>query len=296
MKIGFIGLGIMGAPMAANIIRKHGDKVYLANRTVDKAKALAAELASDPNAALTAPEALSANAELARLSDLIITMVPKTEDVERVYGEILPEITPGKICIDMSTIAPAASVAIAEKVIAKGGLFADAPVVKSKAAAIAGKLGIYVGSSEETFETIRPVLSYMGENIIRLGENGSGLVMKLCHNALVSQIQNGVNETITVAKASGIDVRTYARAISYGGGQNAYLDNHVEPLQNDDFSTAFSLENAAKDVNLFLSLAEESGIPVPGEKNVAAVYDRSLAAGYAKEDWAATIKAVRDFS
>ena len=98
-------------------------------------------------------------------------------------------------------------------------------MVKSKAAAIAGKLGIYVGCDASLYEKIRPILLYMGENVIRMGENGAGLVMKICHNALVSQIQNGVNETATLAAANGIDILTFAEAISYGGGQNSYLDN-----------------------------------------------------------------------
>ena len=277
----------MGAPMSANIARKHDGQLIVANRTFEKAAALAEELKE------YGVKAARTNRELAEKADIIITMVPKSEDSQKVYEEILPVITEEKTCIDMSTISPSVSREIAQKVKERGARFADAPVVKSKAAAIAGKLGIYVGADEETFDQILPVLRYMGENIIRLGENGSGLVMKLCHNALVSQIQNGVNETLTVAQSHGIDVSTYAKAISYGGGQNLYLDSHVKPLQNEDYTTAFSLENAAKDVKLFLALARESGTLVPGEENVNAVYERALAAGYAKEDWAATIKAVR---
>ena len=130
-------------------------------------------------------------------------MVPKSEHSRAVYSEILDALDETKTCIDMSTIDPSASIEIAEMVKKTGAGFIDAPVVKSKPAAIAGKLGIYVGGDEQTFEKMRRVLLYMGENVVRMGDNGKGLVMKICHNALVSQIQNGVNETITLAREMG---------------------------------------------------------------------------------------------
>ncbi len=284
MKIGFIGLGIMGAPMCANIVKKHDDTVYIYNRTASKTlplKEIGAVICDTME-------------ELAQKSDVIITMVTRSEDSREVYGKIKGALDSSKICIDMSTIDPAVSVAIAEEVKAAGAEFADAPVVKSRPAAEAGKLGIYVGSDEKVYEKIRPVLSYMGENIIRMGENGKGLVMKICHNALVSQIQNGVNETVTLAEKNGIGILEFAQAISYGGGQNAYLDTKKIPISKEDYTTAFSVENMAKDVNICLNLAKESGITLPGEENVDRVYRRALAAGYGKEDFCATIKAVKN--
>ena len=133
----------------------------------------------------------------------------------------------------------------------------------------------------------------MGANIKRMGPNGAGLVMKICHNALVSQIQNGVNETVLLARKAGISVADYAQAISYGGGQNAYLDAKAPALEKEDFTTAFSVENMAKDVNIALSLAAELGLRLPGEENAGAVYAQALALGCAKEDFSATVKAVR---
>lgn len=94
-----------------------------------------------------------------------------------------------------------------------------------------------MGGEEAVYEAMRPILLYMGEHVIRMGENGKGLVMKICHNALVSQIQNGVNETVTLAAANGIDIRTFAEAISYGGGQNFYLDSKKEPIAKEDYTT-----------------------------------------------------------
>ncbi len=280
MKIGFIGLGIMGEAMCTNIARKHDDTVYCYDIVPEKMQIPGAVPCADSRA-------------LAAASDLIITMVPKSEHAWTVYKEILPELNGSKICVDMSTIEPSASVAIATMVEKTGARFADAPVVKSRPAAEAGKLGIYVGGEEAVYEQILPVLRYMGENIIRLGGNGAGLTMKICHNALVSQIQNGVNETIALAEAGGIDILTFAEAISYGGGQNFYLDSKKQAIHDGNFATAFSIENMNKDVHICQQLAREQGVAMPGEENAVRVYEEAMAQGLGKEDFCATIKVVR---
>lgn len=220
-------------------------------------------------------------------------MVPKSEHSMAIYKEVLPALDDTKLCIDMSTIDPSVSVEISEMVKKTGAEFVDAPVVKSKPAAIAGKLGIYVGGDEKACEKAMPILSYMGENIIRMGGNGKGLVMKICHNALVSQIQNGVNETLTLARAYGIDIESYTTAISYGGGQNFYLDSKNVPIKNEDYTTAFSIENMYKDVNICMNMAKESGLKLQGENAAKQVYDKAMELGFGKEDFCATIKAVK---
>ena len=194
----------------------------------------------------------------------------------------------------MSTIDPSVSVEISEMVKKTGARFIDAPVVKSKPAAIEGTLGIYVGGDEKTYEDMLPILKYMGCNVIRMGGNGKGLVMKICHNALVSQIQNGVNETITLAKENGITIPAFAEAVSYGGASNWYLDGQAAKLEAEDYTTAFSIENMAKDVNICVNLAKECGVKMPGEENALNVYQTALDRGMAKEDFRATIKVVRD--
>ncbi|MCM1188763.1 MAG: NAD(P)-dependent oxidoreductase [bacterium] len=285
MKIGFIGLGIMGESMSENIIKKHDDSVYVFDFVEEKVKLLESK----------GGIACKSSREVAEHADVIISMVPRSEHSRSVYREILPVLDASKICIDMSTIDPSVSVEIAEEVKRTGAQFLDAPVVKSKPAAIAGKLGIYVGGDEETYKKIRPILLYMGENVIRMGDNGKGLVMKICHNALVSQIQNGVNETSVLAAANGIDIMTFAEAISYGGGQNFYLDSKKDPISRQDYTTAFSVENMAKDVNICMRLAEECGVSMPGEENAKRVYDAALEAGFGKEDFCATVKVCKDF-
>lgn len=258
MKIGFIGLGIMGESMSWNIVKKHDDTVYVFDFVKEKTELLASRGAV----------ACSDSVELARNSDVIISMVPKSEHSRSVYMGILGELDSTKTCIDMSTIDPSVSVEIAEMVKKTGAGFIDAPVVKSKPAAEAGKLGIYVGGDKETYEAMRPILLYMGENVKHMGENGKGLVMKICHNALVSQIQNGVNETISLAGKNGISVMDYAEAISYGGGQNFYLDSKKTAIGKEDYTTAFSVENMAKDVNICMNLAEECGLSMPGSRRL----------------------------
>lgn len=283
MKIGFIGLGIMGESMCENIVKKHDDTVYCFDFVKEKVEQLAAKGAV----------ACADSVELAKQSDVIISMVPKSEHSMSVYKEILPVLGPGKTCIDMSTIDPSVSVEISKMVKAVGAQFMDAPVVKSKPAAIAGTLGIYMGGDEDVCEAMKPILSYMGENIIRMGGNGNGLVMKICHNALVTQIQNGVNETLSLAQLKGISVADYATAISYGGGQNFYLDGQWKNLEAENYTTAFSLANAAKDVGICMKLAEECGLNMPGEANVQNVYAKALDQGMGQDDWRSTFKIVR---
>lgn len=284
MKIGFIGLGIMGESMCENIVKKHDDKVYVFDFVEAKVQQLAG----------VGAVACKSSTEVAQNADVIISMVPKSEHSRSVYKEILPVLGAGKTCIDMSTIDPSVSVEISKMVKETGAQFIDAPVVKSKPAAIAGKLGIYVGGDEDVYEAMKPILLYMGENVIRMGDNGKGLVMKICHNALVSQIQNGVNETSVLAAANGIDIMTFAEAISYGGGQNFYLDSKKEAIAKEDYTTAFSIENEYKDVNICMNLAKECGVAMPGEQNALQVYQQAMDAGYGKEDFCATIKVVRN--
>ncbi len=283
MKIGFIGLGIMGESMCENIVKKHDDSVFCSDLNRAQVEKLAAAGAVP----------CESNIEVAKNADVIITMVPKSEHVKAVYTELLPFINEGKICIDMSTIDPSVSVEVSEMIKAKGAQFADAPVVKSKPAAINGTLGVLVGCEEALFPVIEPILKYMGCNVIRMGENGKGLVMKICHNTLCAEIQNGVNETLLLAQKMGISPEDYHTAISYGGAQCFYLDAQWENIAKENWATAFSLENEHKDLGICERLAAEQGLDMPGMKNAKAVYNKGMDAGIGKEDWRATYKIVR---
>lgn len=283
MKIGFIGLGIMGESMCENIVKKHNDSVYCSDLNKEQVKKL------EKAGALGCAD----NIEVAKNADVIITMVPKSEHVKAVYTELLPYIDESKICIDMSTIDPSVSVEVSKMIKAKGAQFADAPVVKSKPAAIAGELGILVGCDEELFEVIKPILLYMGCNVIRMGKNGKGLVMKICHNTLCAEIQNGVNETLILAKKMGISPEDYHTAISYGGAQCFYLDAQWQNIRDENWATAFSLENEHKDLGICQRLAEQEQVDMPAMNYVKSVYDKGMEVGIGKEDWRATYKIVR---
>ena len=282
MKIGFIGLGLMGKPMSTNIIKKSGMPVMVFDLDKEKTAQVAAEGA----------EAASSIREIAEKCDVIISMVPKSEHVISVYKELLPEAKEGKIFIDMSTIDPQVSRDLAEEIKQKGAVMLDAPVVKSVPAAETGTLGIYVGGCEETYKKVENILKCMGNNIIYLGGNGAGLVMKLCHNTLVSQIQNGVNEMITLAQKNGISVEEFMTAVSYGGAQNFYLDTKGKVIAEGNFKTAFSVENMNKDVNLTAALVKQLGLNLPGVEVARNVYLQAMEAGYGKEDFSATFKVV----
>lgn len=282
MKIGFIGLGIMGEAMCSNLIKKHDEDVFVYDIEAKKVAIMVEQGA----------KGCDSIQEVGTLADVIISMVPKSEHAMTVYKALLPVLNETKICIDMSTIHPNVSISISDLVGRTGAYFIDAPVVKSKQAAIEGKLGIYVGGDSAIYEKVKFILGYMGENIKYMGENGKGLVMKICHNALVAQIQNGVNETYSLAMRNGIDMMDFAEAISYGGGQNFYLDSKKRNLANEDFATAFSIENMAKDVGICLDLARASHLAMPGQENVERVYEEAMACNYSQEDFSATIKVV----
>ena len=282
MKIGFIGLGIMGESMSANIVKKHDDKVFVSDLNKAQVEKLAAQGAIP----------CESNIEVAKNADVIITMVPKSEHVKGVYTELLPYIDETKICIDMSTIDPSVSLECAAMIKAKGAQWADAPVVKSKPAAIDGTLGVLVGCDEELYPVIKPILTYMGCNVIRMGENGMGITMKICHNTLVAEIQNGVNETLGLACKLGISIDDFATAVSYGGAGNFYLESQKENLKNNNWTTAFSLENEHKDLGIAQRLAEQVGLPMPGLQNCKAVFDKGMEMGMGKGDFRATYKIV----
>lgn len=284
MKIGFIGLGIMGESMSANIVKKHDDKVYVSdlNRAqVEKLAQLGAVACEN-------------NVEVAKNADVIITMVPKSEHVRSVYTELLPVLDNTKICIDMSTIDPSVSLECGRMVGTKGAQWADAPVVKSKPAAIDGTLGVLVGCDAALFPVIEPILRYMGCNVIRMGERGMGITMKICHNTLVAAIQNGVNETLGLAQKLGISIDDFATAVSYGGAGNFYLESQRENLKAQNWSTAFSLENEHKDLSIAERLADEAGLAMPGLRTCKAVYDKGMQMGLGKQDFRTTYKIVNN--
>lgn len=283
MKIGFIGLGIMGESMCENIVKKHNDTVYCNDHKESQIKKL--EIAGAVGCAT--------NTEVAEKSDVIITMIPTSKHVKEAYTEMLPYLTEGKICIDMSTIEPSVSVEVADTVKKNGAQFADCPVVRSKADAIAGTLGVLAGCEKEVFDIIEPILSYMGSKVIYMGKNGMGLSAKICHNTLVAQIQNGVNETLNLAQKLGISIDNFADAVAAGGAQNFYMNAQRENLKNENWETAFSLENMCKDITICSKISEEMNFDMPGMRAAKDAIDRAMERGWGKQDFRQTYRIVR---
>lgn len=273
----------MGAPMCANLVKKNDDTVYCFNRTASKMEPLIKEGAVGCESML----------DLAEKADLIFTMVTNSSDSQEVYNSILPALKKGKICADMSTIDPRVSVAISDLVKHQGAEFLDCPVVRSQPDAVTGTLGIYVGGNKRTAQKILPYLLYMGDKVMYIGFNGAGLIMKICHNALLTQIQNGVNETMALAEASGIDKQKFAMAMSYGNAQNRYLDTKWKTIEDSDYTpAAFTINNMNKDANIAVNYAKSLGRSMPGEEHILDVYQKAIDDGLGQEDIAATYKEV----
>ena len=273
----------MGEAMSKNIVKKYDGEVFVFDLNKEQVNKLV-------EAGATAAESI---ADIAQKADVIISMVPKSEHVQAVYEELLPSLRAGQITIDMSTIDPSVSKSLAEKVAEKGASMLDAPVVKSVPAAVSAELGIYVGGDEDTHNQVKHILAMMGANQIHLGDNGRGLVMKMLHNVLVAGIQNSVNEMLTAAENYDITKANFNEAVSYGGGSNFYLSGKIGALIAEDYTTAFSLQNMSKDINIMTEMMKEENLTLRGVETVKAVYDKGMEDGIGAEDFCATLKVVQ---
>jgi len=280
--IGFIGLGLMGEAMSKNVTEKFDGTVLVYDINHEAVTRLVSAGA----------KAAESTAQIAMQADVIISMVPRSEHVKAIYKEMLPHLHTGQITIDMSTIEPAISGAIAKEVAKTGAVMLDAPVVKSVPAAVKAELGIYIGGDKAAWGKVRPILAMMGCNQIHMGPNGRGLVMKMIHNVMVAGIQNSVNEMLTAGRHFDIAWPDLHKAISYGGATNFYLDSKISSLIAGNFAPAFSLQNMAKDVNIMKSMMTDAGLNLPGVDVVKSVYDKGLATDMGGEDFCATLKVV----
>ena len=276
MKIAFIGLGIMGMPMASNVAKNYD----LIGYDVIKKE--------------TPFPFASSYKECADFADVIISMVPKNEHMLSLFSELKPHFRKGQIWIDMSTISPSTNQRVAKELEGSGIEILDCPVVKSQPAAVKGELGIYVGGNKETYEKVKPILSCMGKNIIYMGGHGAGLQMKILHNGLVGEIQNGVNEILGLAKTLGLNQEEVVTALGYGGAQCFYLDTKAKNIISNTYPTAFSVENMNKDVHFAREMANEAGKECPTLTRIVAIYEEAMKEGLAKEDFSASYKIVNE--
>ncbi len=270
-KLGFIGLGIMGNPMSKNLIKAgYSLTVYDIHQEsvndVVKAGATAVKTCK----------------EVAEQSDVVITMVPDSPEVEAVvYGEqgVLEGVKSGMLFIDMSTIAPATSQKVYQSLQEKGVDALDAPVSGGQVGAEAGTLSIMVGGSDAAFKRALPILEVMGKNIVHIGDAGAGQVTKACNQIVVGMTIQAVAEALTLAKKSGVNVEKVREALLGGFAQSRILDLHGQRVIDRNFEPGFKVKLHRKDMNIALQTGKDLSVPLHGSAIVAAQMDALLAQG-----------------
>lgn len=269
MEIAWIGTGIMGAPMARRMLRA-GHRVRVYNRSPERARALAAEGAK---VAADAAEAVL-GAEAAFIA------VPDTADVESVAAQIEPVLQPGHLVIDMSTIAPAAERAIADRFHARGADYLDAPVSGGEPGAIEGTLTIMVGGAEAAFERARPLLAHLGRQVTHMGGSGAGQMTKLANQIAVALTLEGIAEALTFAARGGLDPALVLEAIGAGAAGSWQLSNLGPKIIARDYRPGFLVKLIRKDLRLVAEAARLSGASLPGLALMASMFNATAALGH----------------
>jgi 3-hydroxyisobutyrate dehydrogenase len=255
-RLGYIGTGIMGGPMTRNLLRA-GYAVTVHNRTKAKADALLAEGAN------WAPTA----ADVARNSDIVITCVPDTPDVRQVLlgkNGVIEAARPGLICVDMSTISPAATKEMGQVLQEKAVTLIDAPVSGGEIGAIEGKLSIMMGGPPEAVKKVRPVMEVMGKKVSYCGPLGSGQMTKLVNQVMVVHTIMSIAEGFAFAEKAGLDLQTTLEVTSAGAAASHSLRALGPKIIGGDFKPAFMVDLQQKDLRLVLEYAEQLKQPLPG--------------------------------
>jgi 2-hydroxy-3-oxopropionate reductase len=279
--IGFIGLGVMGKPMAKHLVAA-GHHLVVHNRSrpaVDELVAAGATAAGSP-------------AEVARASTVIITMLPDTADVDRVLtgpDGVLSGLQKGAIVVDMSSISPVATERLAALVAEKGGSMVDAPVSGGEIGAINAALSIMVGGDEAAFNRVRPVLEKMGnpEKIIHIGRSGAGQICKVCNQVAIGGALAGVSEAFALAKKAGVDAARVRQALLGGFAASRVLEVHGERMLTDNYKPGFRARLYQKDMRLANEAASANGVSMPANAVVAQLLNALIASGGADLDYAA---------
>jgi 2-hydroxy-3-oxopropionate reductase len=278
-KIGFIGLGIMGRPMAENLIEAGYDLVVY-NRTREKAEKLdGATVAGNPK-------------EVAENSDIVITMLPDSPDVEAVVageGGVLEGIRDGTLLVDMSTISPVVTEELSEKVREKGTSMLDAPVSGGDVGAIEGALSIMVGGSEEDFERARPLFDVMGKVATHVGPVGAGQVVKACNQIVVALTIEALSEALVLGSKGGVAPEKLVEALSGGLASSAVMEAKKEKFFSHDFEPGFRIELHHKDLGIALAAGREYGVALPATAIVDQMFEASKAKGRGDRDHSALL-------
>ncbi|MCL5681090.1 MAG: NAD(P)-dependent oxidoreductase [Candidatus Thermoplasmatota archaeon] len=284
-NVGFIGLGKMGVPMAKRI-KNAGYDLMVYNRTKAKSeslKSLGFKVARTPK-------------EVVEFSKYTITMLTDSEAVEQTfYGSdgIMHALGPGKTYIDMSTISPSVSMELAKISGSKGGEMLDAPVTGSIPSAENGELTIMVGGKKETFEKAKELLSTMGKNVVYIGENGSGLKMKLINNIILGGNMAILAEALLLGQANGLDPELQFRIISTGTAHSRVMDMKRENIINNSFPSMFNLEHEVKDLNYAMEMARGLLHPMVIASEVTQLYEMAFKKGFAKKDFSSIYGAIK---
>jgi len=255
-RIGFIGLGVMGKPMAMNLL-KTGYSMIVWNRTRSKMNDLLAAGA----------EGAESPKEVAEKSDVVITIVTDSPDVEEVVlgpQGVIHGAHEGLILIDMSTISPTVAKKVAEKLSEKGVKMLDAPVSGGEIGAIKGTLSIMVGGPKETFDECLPILEVLGKRITYMGPNGMGQTTKLCNQVICALNIQAVCEGLMLGAKAGLDLKKLLNVVTAGAAGSWMLSNLGPKMIERDFRPGFKIKHQQKDLRLVLSFAAELGLPLPG--------------------------------
>ena len=286
MKIGFIGLGTMGAPMARNLLRA-GFELTVHNRTRAKEEALVA--AGATRAASPREAAVDA--------DVVITNVSDTPDVEAVVlGEdgAVHGLKKGSVLIDVSTISPSVTRAIAAKLAERGVAMLDAPVSGGSEGAEKGTLSIMVGGEPEVFERMKPVLEAMGKTVTLVGPVGSGQVTKAINQTIIAGTYAAVAEGMAMGLAAGIDLEAAHRALSGGAAGSWVLSNRAQNMIDNRYPLGFRTRLHLKDLGIALETARDLGVPVPVTAYVEQLETGLVKRGFGDEDVSNVARAVRE--
>ena len=288
MKVGFIGLGIMGRPMALNLL-KGGFDVSVWARRAESMQPLAAA------GAKTAASPM----QLARVVDLVISMVADAPDVEQVLlGEngVAAAQKAGLVAVDMSTILPAAARDIAARLQVCGVDFLDAPVSGGEVGAIAGTLSIMVGGSAAAFEQARPVFACLGQNIVHVGDSGAGQVAKAANQIVTGVGVLTVAEALNFAAKNGVDPAKVREALLGGFAYSKILENHGQRMLDRNFKPGFKSWMHQKDMNIVMQSAHELGLCLPVAAATAQMFNAMVGAGLGEEDSIAVLKLLERLS
>lgn len=288
MNVGFIGLGRMGTPMAANLVEADFT-TGVWNRTSSKSEAFAAE-----HGATAYPSAR----DLAAACDVIVTMVADGTALEAIYAGddgVLAGLQGNAAAVDMSTVGPATIARLAPQVEERGAQLVDAPVSGSTAAAAGRKLMIMAGGDPDAVERVIPVLSAMGSPVINVGRSGAGATMKLAINSMIYAINEAVSEAMVLAENAGIERSVALDAFAASAANSPMLTYRRAVYESPgSIPVTFTVDLAIKDLELILGLADETGTPMPGAATNREVMEATSAAGMGEDDMGMTAQYLRE--